>query len=284
MKRYLFLLLLLSLVGKAYAEAPLKQGVVIDYFTCSPQVPVVFTETIRGGVIAGFLARGRHEVIDAQQVAELPDFNRVSVTDPAELLRTGQERLSSRIAAVRALGARYIVTGAVSSYLFKHEPMKGADNYTSSFSVSLIGYDVMTGETIGPTDFLLKASGPSAQVSDGKAMESLVGRMEWYIDSNFKFRTGILDLGEPNAKGKLKTLYIGCGSAMGVHPGDLFMVYRERNVGGETAREKIGKLRAKQVQGEAVTECTVSGGGAEIAEAFRNGETLIVLSDGQAFF
>lgn len=108
--------------------------------------------------------------------------------------------------------------------------------------------------------------------------------LEWFIDKNIKFECGVLELGPMNRKNVIKECYIHCGSDMGVHRGDLFAVFAYKTVGGIATRERIGKLRVKEVQSGEVSLCTISNGREKIVSAMNAGKPLVAVSDGQAFF
>lgn len=69
-----------------------------------------------------------------------------------------------------------------------------------------------------------------------------------------------------------------------MHKGDLFKVYVDTDMNGESVRKLVGKLRVKEVQGEDISRCLIVNGATDIAEAFVDGRRITVLSDGQAFF
>jgi hypothetical protein len=68
---------------------------------------------------------------------------------------------------------------------------------------------------------------------------------------------------------------------MGVQKGQTFIVRVLKQIGSKTTLIEIGKLKAKEVL-DGVTLCTVSKGGAEIAEIFKNTgnfSSLVIESD-----
>lgn len=260
---------LILAVGAARAVPP-KEIVLVDYFSRAKEVPVPYMEAVRGNVLAGFVSRGRHEIVDAETIREMDPY-RQSQTD--------------RDAAVQATGARYVVTGAVTDYVFKHETAGGKDRFVSALRLVLSGTDLKTGKAIEPEEFKLTGQGATAEEADAKALSGMQYSLLFYIDRRFKFETQVLRLAPPDAKGRLKELYLHCGSAMGVQRKDLFLVYRETDMGqGAIAREQIGKLRVKDVLGDEVTKCTVVKGGEEIAAAFAAGQPLVVVSDSESLF
>ena len=111
----------------------------------------------------------------------------------------------------------------------------------------LSGYDILTGKSLSPEEIRLSGQGKKPAVADGKAIESMKYPLLFYIDRNYKFEMRILELGEPDKRGKVKDLYINCGEDIGIRRGDLFRVMLETKEGGVTARRDIGKLRAVEV-------------------------------------
>ena len=233
--------LLSSLFRPAAAQE--KETVLIDRFDHTRDVPVPYVESLREQVGRAFTDRGRHQVIDAQT---LPSLSASRSTADREIL-------------LRTTGARYVISGQVSDYLFRRE--------------------------IAPEEFRLSGSGATAEEADTRAFASLPYSLLFYIDRRFRFETRILRLAPTDAKGRLKELYIHSGHSIGVQRKDLFLVYRETDMGeGAIAREQIGKLRVKEVMGDEVTKCTIVRGSDEIASSFATGETLIVVSDSESLF
>ena len=128
---------------------------------------------------------------------------------------------------IEAVGARYIVTGTVTGYTFSHESKDGKDSFKSGFVLLLSGYDILTGKRLSPEEIKLSVQGKKPAVADGKAIESMKYPLLFYIDRNYKFETRILELGEPDKRGKVKDLYINRGEDIGVRRGDLFRVMLE---------------------------------------------------------
>lgn len=268
--RPLLLTAALLLSGAAVRAVPQKEIVLIDYFSRAKEVPVPYMEAVRGNVLAAFADRGRHQIVDAEAIRELDPY---------------RQGTGDRDAAIQATGARYIVTGAVTDYLFKHESSGGKDRFVSALRLVLTGADLKTGKAIEPGEFKLTGQGATAEEADAKALGGMQYSLLFYIDGRFKFETRILRLAPPDPKGRLKELYVHCGSAMGVQRKDLFLVYRETDMGeGAIAREQIGKLRVREVVGDEVTKCTVVRGGEEITAAFAAGQPLVVVSDSESLF
>ncbi len=263
----LFCLLIHLLPGAAAQE---KETVLIDYFERGRNVPVPYVESLREQVGRAFTERGRHQVIDAQAIPSLSP-----ASQPA----------SDRSVLLRTTGARYVISGQVSDYAFRREIVGNKPRFTTAMQLVLTGYDLRNDREIAPEEFRLSGSGATAEEADTRAFASLPYSLLFYIDRRFRFETHILRLAPADTKGRLKELYIHSGHSIGVQRKDLFLVYRETDMGeGAIAREQIGKLRVKEVVGDEVTQCTVVRGGDEIASSFAAGETLIVVSDSESLF
>lgn len=91
----------------------------------------------------------------------------------------------------------------------------------------LSGYDILTGKRLSPEEIKLSVQGKKPAVADGKAIESMKYPLLFYIDRNYKFETRILELGEPDKRGKVKDIYINRGEDIGIMWGDLFRVMLE---------------------------------------------------------
>ena len=270
---------------RLYAEPAPKERIVIDYFTRAMNVSPLHADFIRRSVVKGFLERGRHEVVDAKIMTELQTSNDTElIFNPLLLMQNMQNRMTARIDAIRSSDARYLISGAVQSTAFKRETVNGDKRFRCEYVFTLSGYDLSDNKMIGEKTFKLTGEGDSAEEADRRAFNSLDVQIEFYIDENYKFTTRILKIESPDSKGRLKELYLHCGTSFGVHKGDLFKVYVDTDMNGESVRKLVGKLRVKEVQGEDISRCLIVNGATDIAEAFVDGRRITVLSDGQAFF
>lgn len=264
---------------------PEKTTVVLDYFSCSPEVPVMYMEAVRSGVMACFIERGRHNMIDAESVSPPPAANvSINTGNPVAILNTQQRIEEAHQEAIRNLNTRFVVTGNVTHYAIKRDIVSGKPTYTSTFVFVLAGYDTLTGEPLETREFRLIGRGDIPGKADQSAIENMRTSVVFYLDANFKFTTEILRIEAPNKKGKYKELYIHCGSSIGVQNGDLFKVYLNTDIGGVPVQKQIGKLRAVEAMNGEITRCNIQSGGEEIASAFAEGLPMTVISDSQALF
>lgn len=271
---------------------PRKDTVLVDFFLRNRTVPMPYAETFRGHILDGFADRGRHVLVDAAASPELSaGLPGSGLTTPETAAADLAAFLGQRAPQAVRTGARYLVGGAVTDYRFEHVQLPASDSkkppragFKASFRVLLSAFDLKFGEALPDATYLLTATAPVAEDADRAALAKIRGSLEYYIDNNFKFETAILELCPPDRKGRVRELYIHCGTEMGVKPGDLFMVYEEVAVGGVPARRKIGRLRVNEVQNPTVARCKIAKGDAEIAGAFAAGRSLTCVSDGEAFF
>lgn len=265
-------------------EGPERETVIIDYFSRARDVPGPYMEALRARVVEGFVNRGRHRVVDAQTIRDLQDPGYGMVTNPLAIINSQRDTERRRAEAIRSLGARYVVAGAIMGCSFKRDKSGDSYRFTTTATFTLTSYDLLTGESFAPEEFRVTGSGDSPEKADMEALTTIPAKMVYYIDNHFKFQTEILRIEAPNAKGKYKELYIRCGASMGVQNGDLFKVYERYDVAGTAGMRLIGKIRARQICGEELTLCTFSNGTDAIVRAFSDGRELVVVSDGQAFF
>lgn len=126
----------------------------------SPNVPVAYADAIRRGGIVGFAERGRHNVVDAEQLNRLKPYSRMwEVGSPETATEEYSRLISQRARLIEAVGARYIVTGTVTGYTFSHESKDGKDSFKSVFVLLLSGYDILTGKSLSPEEIKLSGQG-----------------------------------------------------------------------------------------------------------------------------
>ncbi len=263
---------------------PSRYTVIVDYFARARDVSPSYADMVRAGVIDGFLKRNRQNVIDAASLGlmNIPQSNMIS--NPASIVNTQRDAEARRAQVIESTGARYVVSGGVTSCVFVNDSQGGKDHFMTTIVFNLVSHDLKTGASTDPEQFKVTGSGNSPADADRRAIASVSSRMEYYIDNHYKFLTEILRIEEQDKKGRFSQLYIHCGSNMGVQNGDLFLVYLEEEVAGVPSRKQIGKVRVRKVQGEDISLCSISNGGDAIAEAFFSVKRLVLVSDGKALF
>lgn len=296
MKRTLLLCCLALLTAGAAtartpAPAPEKEVLVVDFFLRNRAVPAPYAELLRGLVLDGFAARGRHQLFDAATLPEmagpLPGTGTVT---PESAPGDMSAFLNLRASQAADAGARYLVSGTIVDYKFGHAELPATDSkkpprqgFRSSFRVVISAIDLKLGTRLPDQAYELTAAERIAEDADRAALYRIRGQFEYYIDRNFKFETLILELCPPDKKGRVRELYIHSGTSMGVRVGDLFMVHEEVPVGGVMTRRKIGRLRVNDSANPEVARCKIAKGDAEIEAAFLAGHGLVCVSDGKAF-
>lgn len=295
MKKLLFACCLALLVASVPAQtprpAPSKELLIVDFFLRNHAAPAPYAELLRGVVLDGFAARGRHRVLDAATLPEmagrLPGTGTVTPESaPGDL----GAFLGMRAPQAADAGARYLVSGAIVDYKFSHAELPAADSkkpprqgFRSTFRVVISAIDLKTGTRLPDQAYELTATERIADDADRAALYRLRGQLEYYIDRNFRFETQILECCPPDRKGRVRELYIHSGTSMGVKTGDLFLVYEEVPVGGIATRRKIGRLRVVESANPEAARCKIAKGDAEIEAALLAGHGLICVSDGKAF-
>lgn len=257
---------------------PVREAVMVDYFTKERDIPVLYMEKIRAQLIEGFKIRNRMDVIDAEYIPAMAPRG-------AGMYNPAVNYEQSRNEAIQNSGARYIVSGHVSEYKYTRTLVNNKPQFTSVFKVVLNGYDMLTGEELSPEQYDLTGIGSNMDEADRRAIQSITGRMNYYIEHRFKFQTEILDICPPDAKGRTLELYIGAGKSMGVKPGDQFLVYEVNSLEGRSVRSELGRITVHSVDGAEVSKCSMKKKQAPaIIDAFRSGKTMIAVSDGEALF
>lgn len=286
-------LLMANPVGAQDATpAPEKDILVVDVFARNRIVPAPYVEMLRAEVMQSIAARGRQRIVDAEASRELTaGLPQMIFADPAQAASQQAAFLEERMQQMTAMGARYVVTGAIADYKFEHADLPPASSkerprpgFRATFNIILSAYDLKFCRPLPDELITLTATAPVAEDADRAALAAIRTKMGFYIDRNFKFETTILQLGAADKKGRIRELYIHSGTDMGVRSGDLFMVYEDVPIGGVMTRQKVGRLRVNDVQNVSVARCKIAKGDQEIIDAFQQGRGLICVSDGEALF
>ena len=104
------------------------------------------------------------------------------------------------------------------------------------------------------------------------------GRMERFVQNNFKVEATIKALDEVDDKKGVKTCYINIGSNMGVENGQIFEVFGQIQVAGEKVDRKIGEVKVIEVVSGTMSRCSTKSGGPAIKSAFENQQRITVRS------
>lgn len=272
--------LLLSLNSFAQDD-PQKETVIVDLFSRITSVPVSIKEGVRGGVLQGFIQKGRFNVVDAETNAQLMELNKDRNTeeavDASNVLNANSESV------YKALGAKYLVTGCVVSITHTKEKALLSDKLQckSLIKFTLNVHNIVDGATVCTEN--LEVSGyddKSYDSADNYAVSSVAKTASKFVDRNFKFETFIEALESVDKKKGVKELYVVGGTEMGVQKNQLFKVYAVKKIGSRTTKQEIGQLKAVEPM-DGITKCNVLKGGIEINDIFNNQgkEALVVISD-----
>ncbi|MBS6460212.1 MAG: hypothetical protein KH375_08715 [Alistipes sp.] len=260
---------------------PQKETVIVDLFSRITSVPVSIKEGVRGGVLQGFIQKGRFNVVDAETNAQLMELNKDRNTeeavDASNVLNANSESV------YKALGAKYLVTGCVVSITHTKEKALLSDKLQckSLIKFTLNVHNIIDGATVCTEN--LEVSGyddKSYDSADNYAVSDVAKTASKFVDRNFKFETFIEALESVDKKKGVKELYVVGGTEMGVQKNQLFKVYAVKKIGSRTTKQEIGQLKAIEPM-DGITKCTVLKGGIEINDIFNNQgkEALVVISD-----
>lgn len=183
----------------------------------------------------------------------------------------------------------YIIDARISniSTTSKIETYKVKDrNKTRTIYKGLIGVTLQvknakTGEiAVSPSFNVSDYDAAWIETTEGALMNSM-DRLSNYITNYFNrcfpYKANIIE-GAREKKDKQKEVYIDLGSSVGAYSGIHFNVYTVKTVAGKEARQKIGKIRITDVQGQDVSLCKVQNGGRDIKKAIDNGSSLLIES------
>lgn len=213
-----------------------------------------------------------------------------------ELQKTEDFIDGSTIEQSANLGASFLIAGHVISATTEQMESAPDDNgnvkisYRAKLAISLKVIDVATGqvvtsETIEPQGGTglggLLGTGPATpQAAMTKAINDIVGKVDFFVDKNFPVSFSIVEIQEKDGKGNAKVVMIAGGSDFNLQKGDKLQVVEvtEIEVNGKKLERKkpIGELKISRVEGESFSICTVSSGGIEINSKFESKSKLFV--------
>ena len=299
MKRILLLMVLMVAGATVSAqEAPIlipeREMVVVDNFTAVPNISLGLYQYARQSVIEG-LARKRITVIDVEQEG----IGRPDIVYPSFRFAHANSGHPYDINRVAALmndfdQARWYLTGYIckfNSHPVEHQSKDKDGNpvvttdFTCTVEADIYLFDRETQATEGPIRWSYTYTGASNPAyAEETAVSNLNYKARSFVTDRFRFKASVIQLGEYNKRGKLQDLYLSCGSDMDVSNGDVFFIYAVSDINGIDTARKLGKVKAREITGRESCRCTVSNGEAEIDAAFKNGDTLVAISDHDRYF
>lgn len=303
MKKYLFSLLAFCFLSSAlFAQdqtapinssndpiIPHKESVVVDNFTGVPNLSLGFFQYLRNQFLNSLERKGRVNVVDVEAYG----IGRPDIVFPAMSIARRQKPstpydVARRDNILNEFGdSRYYMTVYISRFDMKTKLNESTkkEEFTASMVYSIYLYDAVQQVDL-PIKYinLSSTSNNNPDFATESLTNSLYSYLAGYINDVFKYQTSIIQLGEFNKRGKLQDLYLSCGGDIGVKSGDLFYVYLVTDMNGIESNKRIGKVKARDVTGPNSCRCVVSSGAEEIANAFKNGEELLVSSGDTSIF
>lgn len=156
------------------------------------------------------------------------------------------------------------------------------DNDYAKFVLTLSLYDLADGDRlISSKEYECSGSARGFDRAICVAADQMKIRMQDFVDEFFVIRGKIAELDEVNQKkgeSDVKSLYINVGYDDGILKGQKFDVIAISEIGGNTAKQIIGEIQVKEVQGSKVSYCKVTKKGKEIGAAISAGKEMIVQS------
>lgn len=117
----------------------------------------------------------------------------------------------------------------------------------------------------------------SPQKAIGNAISHIKSRLTSALNSMYPLYAQIIE-GNSVKKDKQKEVYIDLGGKDGVYNGMHFYVYSVKTIAGKEAKTEIGRIKITEVQGDDVSLCKVTKGGADIKTSIDAGAKLLIMS------
>lgn len=244
--------------------------------------------SIQETVTNAFVKTKRFNIVDRSKMDALKKEK--------ELQKTEDFIDGSTIEQSAKIGASFLISGHVIAATTERMESAPDDNgnvkisYKGKIAISLKVIDVATGqvvtsETIEPQGGTglggLLGTGPATpQAAITKAINDILGKVDYFVDKNFPVSFSIVEIQEKDSKGNAKIIMISGGSDFNLQKGDKLQVVEvtEIEVNGKKLERKkpIGELKVSKVEGENFSVCTVSSGGIEINSKFEAKSKLFV--------
>ncbi len=256
MKKLFVLASMLCLVISGMAQDE-KTVVCVGQMKNNSNKSDIIAKNLRNEIMAGIIEKDRLTVVDYTTLGDLPS--------------TKNERLK----ALNEKGIEYAIEGSLNSV----DTKRSEKYYVAEINYTLTILETATGITKNTETFKDSWNiGNTTDESILKAIEYAKGRMEKYVDDNFKVSAFIKALDQVDGKKGVRTCYISIGSGAGIDKGQIFEVFAKAEVAGEQIEKKIGELKAKEVMSPTLTLCDVKKGGQEIKKNFESNIKMTVVS------
>lgn len=255
-----------------------KEVLAIELFGFEERVPADLVAPLRRAAYEGAERRGRHYVLDAQEIIG-GVYNGAPVYYGGA---PGMFHFTERMDNLYRHGVRYVLSACVLGYT-THKYYLSSESkyptYESLITVLVTAYDLDTRSVLQSKWFNLRGSGSKLQYADENALSSFAGDIYYFVERNFKITAYFQSFGEPDKKGRYKACTITAGYNMGAHDTDIFYVYPEDG----PFDKHLGRVKVK-VSGPDGSQCSIPGGADRISDAANIHLPMILLSGGEALF
>jgi hypothetical protein len=272
---------------------PQPDIIVVDNFVGCPSLTLEMFQYIRNCAMDALGSRGRLKVINVEDYG----IGRADIIYPSTSMMHSYHGTPidlNRLSIMEEFPeARYYYAAHISSFNVRPKSIESKDKegkitvretFAGYMEVHVFCYDVIFHRTIADYSFNVSKEIPNPEECTRSIAGETSSKVRGWVNSNFRFKCSVIQLGEFNKKGKLQDLYLSCGSNIGASRGDIFYIYQVSEIGGIETGKKIGKVKLKEITGPDSCRCSVSNGEAEIQAAFQNGDYIVAISDYDQFF
>ena len=261
-KLFVMAALLLSVVG-AMAQDD-KPSVLVEKFTNKSTANSSVCNAVQQAIVSGLVGTGRLTVVDAGTMADLPTVK------------------NDRLLFLNDNGIQWMVEGILNSVSSAHKSStisgKTTYYYEGDVNYTLTLINTETGVTAISETYIESSTGDSSDEAIMRAANDAKGRMNRFVQENFKVEATIKALDEVDNKKGAKSCYISIGSDKGIEAGQIFEVFSQIEIAGEQVDKKIGEVKVQEVMSGTLSRCTVKNGGPAIKSAFENQQKITVRS------
>lgn len=261
-KLFVMATLLLSVVG-AMAQDD-KPSVLVEKFTNKSTANSSVCNAVQQAIVSGLVGTGRLTVVDAGTMADLPTVK------------------NDRLLFLNDNGIQWMVEGILNSVSSAHKSStisgKTTYYYEGDVNYTLTLINTETGVTAISETYIDSSTGDSSDEAIMRAANDAKGRMNRFVQENFKVEATIKALDEVDNKKGAKSCYISIGSDKGIEAGQIFEVFSQIEIAGEKVDKKIGEVKVQEVMSGTLSRCSVKNGGPAIKSAFENQQKITVRS------
>lgn len=261
-KLFVIAAMLLNVMGAMAQED--KPAVLVQQFVNKSSGKDAVANTVQQSVVSGLVGTNRLNVVDAGTMTDLPKVK------------------NDLLVYLGDNGIGWLVEGILNSVSSAHKSStvngKTTYYYEGNVNYTLTLINTETGVTAISETYTNSSTGDSETEAITAAATGAKGRMERFVQNNFKVEATIKALDEVDDKKGVKTCYINIGSNMGVENGQIFEVFGQIQVAGENIDRKIGEVKVIEVVSGTMSRCSTKNGGPAIKSAFENQQRITVRS------